>query len=347
MSDKADRVIAKIGRLAKAKASSALSAMLDEDAAQYRLLSTADAEWVRGHVFAALGKIGDFDASLAIEEELRTSYSPVVLAGVARAVAGSVGRADTAWRDLLITARDRIARRDEYVRFEGDICCPPERKASEHLEDAIAALSRTAPCCSVNGRSVESPASVELCAEQLSEIRMQDQNGLAHNLKELFAKRPSLIAFFYTRCMNPEKCSLTITRLAAQSRTADLLPDLNVFGLTYDPAFDTSERLRGYGDDLGFAFGEKAKLLRASKGQARLLSLLAPKVGFGPVTVNAHARELFLIDPELRMRRIPPDWIETPERLACELALIDARIFAPFALARNPCYGARHHDDTP
>ena len=63
--------------------------------------------------------------------------------------------------------------------------------------------------------------------------------------------------------MNPEKCSLTVTRLARLARliAAEAL-DANVAGITYDPAFDRPARLRTYGADRGMSFSPRCSLLR-------------------------------------------------------------------------------------
>ena len=40
-------------------------------------------------------------------------------------------------------------------------------------------------------------------------------------LADLLTAQSTVLAFFYTRCMNPNRCSLTITLLAALARSAD------------------------------------------------------------------------------------------------------------------------------
>ncbi|MGH8904220.1 MAG: KUP/HAK/KT family potassium transporter [Egibacteraceae bacterium] len=45
-------------------------------------------------------------------------------------------------------------------------------------------------------------------------VEMEDQDGHTLTFGDFFSGRPSIVVFFYTRCNNPNKCSLIITRLA-------------------------------------------------------------------------------------------------------------------------------------
>ncbi|ALI97724.1 thioredoxin domain-containing protein [Rufibacter tibetensis] len=47
----------------------------------------------------------------------------------------------------------------------------------------------------------------------VSELTLEDQNGQKLAFNKFFHRAPTIVAFFYTRCDNPNKCSLTITRL--------------------------------------------------------------------------------------------------------------------------------------
>ena len=51
-----------------------------------------------------------------------------------------------------------------------------------------------------------------------AELALENQDGARLSFSEAFSGRPTALAFFYTRCMNPEKCSLTVTRLARLAR---------------------------------------------------------------------------------------------------------------------------------
>ena len=97
--------------------------------------------------------------------------------------------------------------------------------------------------------------------------------------------------------MNPEKCSLTVTRLA---RLAQLVAenglDANVAGMSYDSRFDRPGRLRTYGADRGMVFSARCSLLRTRGPFDPITEAFALGVGFGPVTVNRHRLDLIVLD---------------------------------------------------
>jgi protein SCO1/2 len=62
------------------------------------------------------------------------------------------------------------------------------------------------------------------------------------------------VVFFYTRCDNPNKCSLTVTKLARLQKSIveeQLEGLLRTAAITYDPAYDLPPRLKAYGDNRG------------------------------------------------------------------------------------------------
>jgi hypothetical protein len=131
------------------------------------------------------------------------------------------------------------------------------------------------------------------------------------SLAELLSGRTTVLAFFYTRCMNPRKCSLTITRLAALAATTSAL-EPGILAMSYDPEFDVPSRLLRYGSERGFPFGENARFVRAIDGWQDLRAMLGLRVGYGPVTVNEHARELFRVTPKLFAYGLDPDALADP-----------------------------------
>ncbi len=138
---------------------------------------------------------------------------------------------------------------------------------------------------------------------QLATVQLENQDGERLSFPEAFSRRPTALAFFYTRCTNPEKCSLTVTRLArlAQRVAADEL-DANVAGISYDPRWDNPGRLRRYGTDRGMQFSPRCSLLRTVGSFDPLVAAFELGVGFGPVTVNRHRLDLVVLDGVLRVR---------------------------------------------
>jgi cytochrome oxidase Cu insertion factor (SCO1/SenC/PrrC family) len=287
-----------------------LVGMLRRDGAAYRGLSTADAEWVRGHVLAAFQhRRAPPVVVAAVREELRTSLNPTVLAGAARVVRG-LPDAD-AWAPLLDAAAGRLSIGDQYVDL-GD-AVGPRRTAKEELALTPDGQA-TAHCCHAAAVTGENTVRLSLCPGALSPVIVEDQAGAQALLLDLLRARPSVVAFFYTRCMNPSKCSLTVTRLAGVA--ARLGAAGNVLALSYDGDFDTPPRLAAFGSDRGFPFGDTARLARCTAGWAALKRQFALDVGYGETTVNAHGREVFLISPDLTAEAVDPELLVSPEDVA-------------------------------
>jgi protein SCO1/2 len=130
---------------------------------------------------------------------------------------------------------------------------------------------------------------------------MQDQAGKRLWLDEFLGVEPVVLAFFYTRCMNPERCSLTVTKLARlQDRLAGLglRERVRIAAISYDPEWDLPHRLTGYGLDRGFRFDARNRFLRTTGPIAPVRALFDLGVGYGPSTVNRHRLELFLLDAQ-------------------------------------------------
>jgi protein SCO1/2 len=150
-------------------------------------------------------------------------------------------------------------------------------------------------------------------ATALGAIVLDDQDGAAGTFADRFGGRPSAISFFYTRCTNPERCSLTVSRLARLARRVhDIGLDANVAGISYDPRYDRPERLRTYGLDRGMAFSPRCSLLRSAGSFDPFVDALELGVGFGPVTVNQHRLDVVVLDADLqvRARRARRQWTE-------------------------------------
>lgn len=321
-----DRALAAIRRLeahlGNPRRARDASPWLTEGSKAFAGLAPDEADWVRGHAYAAMAKAPDASAVQFLEqarEDLRTSLSPIVLAGVARYL--RMTRAGADWSADLQAAAERIRYSDRYPDFVFDpptTCCHPALTCREEIERTLADASGRAEPDGQSGVATGSAA--EDCGplpEDLLSVRFQDQDGLDLTFAEILSCGPVLLAPFYTRCMNPAKCSLTIARLA---KAAHALPHIMLLGLTYDPAFDTAHRLHGYGKDRGFAYGPKARMVRCNSGWARLRTALRLRAGYGGATVNSHARELILLLPGRAFWRLPADWLADPDRIAAFVA---------------------------
>jgi cytochrome oxidase Cu insertion factor (SCO1/SenC/PrrC family) len=174
------------------------------------------------------------------------------------------------------------------------------------IEQAFAAVCRggtpaPAHCCAEQPAPVAfkpaaeaPPMRIDIQATQL-----QDQDGAVFSFGDFFPGRPSVLTFFYTRCMNPNKCSLTITKLARlQQRIGEeeLQGHVNVAAFTYDPAFDLPARLHAYGADRGMSFDDRNRLLRTTGPFEPLQHWLDLGVGYGAATVNQHRLDVAILD---------------------------------------------------
>ena len=133
---------------------------------------------------------------------------------------------------------------------------------------------------------------------------LEDQDGTKTTFKAFFRGQPSIVVFFYTRCDNPMKCSLTIAKLArvqALLEARGLAGRIRTAAFTYDPAFDLPDRLRIYGQDRGVRTDAGHRLFRAAEDSDALREHFGLGVGFVGSLVNRHRIELYVLDAEGRV----------------------------------------------
>ncbi|WP_158810410.1 SCO family protein [Beijerinckia sp. L45] len=268
-------------------------------------------------------------------EDLETSQNPYIVAAAAKALRGAEDDLPASVVPALLAAVERIRTKDD--RFLFDCSGPTANRPKSALQEVFQtftwlgakAQGAAAPLTALrDGTSVFAPdvtaelrkavtavaasATHACCASRkvqhetrsspdvdLATIEVQDQDGTTFPLGAYIDGRVSVIAFFYTRCMNPEKCSLTITKLARlQKRVADVGLDeaINIAALTYDPDFDLPNRLRAYGTDRGLRFDHRTRLLRTIGHFEPLQRAFALGVGYGPSTINQHSLDLVVLD---------------------------------------------------
>jgi protein SCO1 len=190
-------------------------------------------------------------------------------------------------------------------------------QVAAEIEKTLAAVSRPGMparvhCCAEQGapiafkQAAETPVGFDIKALQL-----QDQDGAVFSFGDFFLGRRGVLTFFYTRCMNPNKCSLTITKLARlQQRLQEqgLQGRFSIAAVTYDPAFDVPSRLRRYGCDRGMVFDDRNRLLRTTGAFEPFRHWLDLGVGYGSTTVNQHRLDIVVLDdrgtPSTRISRV-------------------------------------------
>jgi protein SCO1 len=137
-------------------------------------------------------------------------------------------------------------------------------------------------------------------------IALEDQDGRLEMFMSFVYGKPTIVVFFYTRCDNPYKCSLTITKLG---RLQMLMSERGLEGrirlaaITYDPEFDSPKRLKRYGCDRGVVFGDDVRFFRTRSGLDQLSTTLRLQVNYGPATINRHQIESYVLDAYGRVAR--------------------------------------------
>ena len=127
----------------------------------------------------------------------------------------------------------------------------------------------------------------------------QERNRLTY--AEFFRGKPSIVVFFYTRCNNPNKCSLTVTklgRLQQMIKEDGLEGQLKTAAITYDPEYDLPTKLKVYGANRGVLFSEDNRFLRSLAGMKELQDYFSLGVNFNGSIVNQHRIELFILDDQ-------------------------------------------------
>lgn len=177
-------------------------------------------------------------------------------------------------------------------------------------EAATQIREATPPCCRKPPAAAAPPRGLQLVERRerkpirSASLPLLDQEGKPLRFSDLRG-RPFVVAFFYTRCMNPVKCVMTVRRLRelatdcakdGRTRTA------GIFGMTYDPGFDTPQRLRSYGTAQGMPFGPNVRLVKAAVDSGDALRReLDLRVSYGAGTVSQHGIQLFVFDKEGRL----------------------------------------------
>lgn len=186
------------------------------------------------------------------------------------------------------------------------------KKLSAEVDRALEAIrtgekSPEVDCCALPSgvKSVFSWATnVRRSCETIESAVFQDQASASITFREFFYRKPSIVVFFYTRCDNPLKCSLTITKLARIQKLLSersLGDQIQTAAITYDPAFDLPERMQRYGEKRGVSFGNGQRMLRALDGIEAIRKHFKLGVNFIESLVNRHRIELYVLDDSGRV----------------------------------------------
>lgn len=172
--------------------------------------------------------------------------------------------------------------------------------------DAIRASQPAAPQAFIPLSLLQSPPAEQKSHDIIPSLEVEDQETNRLMSADFFCQKPSIVAFFYTRCSNPNKCSLTITklgRLQQMIREEVLEGQLKTAAITYDPEYDLPARLKAYGANRGILFSEQNRFFRTRRGWKELQDFFGLGVNFNGSIVNQHRIELFILDDKGRIAK--------------------------------------------
>ncbi|HEV2805762.1 MAG TPA: SCO family protein [Chthoniobacterales bacterium] len=188
------------------------------------------------------------------------------------------------------------------------------------METLIRLLSTGLACLLLGASFAADTASPELTAPlytpwvsaaqrrqlQNLDISFKDHADRPGSLRN-FLNKPAVITFFYTRCQNGRKCSMAVSRLGAlqqQLAQAGIADQVRLLAISYEPQYDTPERINRYATDRGLRLGDNALALQLDTAQQqRLVDELQAPVNYNSGWVNTHGVELSLVDAKGRLVR--------------------------------------------
>jgi protein SCO1 len=158
-------------------------------------------------------------------------------------------------------------------------------------------------CCDVEGKNTSRFSwlwNEMRNVRTIGNLSVQNEGGITQKLEDVIDQKPTVVTFFYTRCMNPNKCTLTINKIGwLQSELTELGLEhkVNLLAFTYDPTYDTPAKMRAFGENRGIKFGSNTHVLRTLPEEFGKISDFF-KLGVNHVasTVNQHRLELFILN---------------------------------------------------
>lgn len=310
--------------------------LLREDHPTYVGVAAVGVVRMRGWLYVALARRGAPPAALPyLLEELESGHDAYLVAAAAHAL--RTAPPDPAHAPFLTAALRNAAGRDQPVSFERFGETTPADAPTSVVGEVLSALERLGPLAQgaaadlgqlldadclldpeghhrladlVDALRDQPPAS---CCDwprgpqptnasrptALAAVRFEDQDGNTLTFSDLVVGRPTVVAFFYTRCDNPLKCSLTVAKLARlqqQFQAAGLGDAVGVVAITYDPEYDHPSRLRAYATGRGFQPAGPHRVVRAVEGFDAVRRHFRLGVNYAGAIVNRHKLELFVLD---------------------------------------------------
>lgn len=319
-----------------------LVALLPEQSTIYAGRGTRETANIRGYILASFERMGLPEVALPyVLEELESGHEAYLVAAAAKALRGAHAR-ESRYAGFLLRALQNFRSGDDAVTFAvfqpqwplvdhtsavteiletiawlggyagtivpdlAELASPTQQIPEATRRGLARAIERARGGVraepAAEGRRKTSPVAVRALPGSLADLPLEDQDGQRCTFGASFTGRPTIVAFFYTRCENPDKCSSTITRMAELQRLIaeeSLLGVLRLATITYDPNYDLPMRLKAYCTDRGVVFGDHVRSFRAlSERFVELRAWFELGVGYSSTVVNRHRIELYILDAE-------------------------------------------------
>ncbi|GJM33357.1 MAG: hypothetical protein DHS20C18_23580 [Saprospiraceae bacterium] len=144
------------------------------------------------------------------------------------------------------------------------------------------------------------PNPQERSLPKIFDLMMENHFGEKFMLKEFYGK-PIILTFFYSRCDNRNKCSMTISKLAhlqAELEKAGLKQQSSILALSLEPAYDTPQRMKSFAEVRGVKLDQQVQVVKVAdrKNQQKLVNALGISVSYNEGQVAMHGIELLLLD---------------------------------------------------
>ncbi|WP_308992704.1 SCO family protein [Mariniflexile litorale] len=211
----------------------------------------------------------------------------------------------SALKEILLTlqwlganARDAIVEL-EVLSVSIEINSNNRKLILETIEKIQRDKNKEENCCNIE---IESPINVsKVDYTKIKGLIIQDQDGEILTYGDFFRDKPTVLVFFYTRCENHNKCSLTINKLGKLQqllKKLELDQKIKTAAMSYDPIFDTPERLKTYALKRHVSFDYLNRVFRVKYKQSmpQILNYFKSEVNYAGNLINKHLIELHIID---------------------------------------------------
>jgi len=113
------------------------------------------------------------------------------------------------------------------------------------LEDIVITKEGTETAAPVPGQVAEAKA-----GDEVPNYRLMNQDGKAIHIND-YKGKTLLLTFIFTRCQDPEQCTLMSSNFATIDHELEKQPELygktHLLSISFDPEYDTPKVLRSYG----------------------------------------------------------------------------------------------------